>query len=587
MRRNNNKGAAMVTVLIAITFIAILTSSLLYAGYVNFLTKNTRTRSADNFYSDEFALDEVAASLQQIASDSPTVDDAHVAIRTAVGINPGATSGQYDASKLQDMIMMANKDPKITSITVTNACGTPDTSYTESGSEITFHDVLIKAEAADDYISNIKTDITINLPKSQKKGVAVNSFSVICDDTLYTNDNKSGNAIFAGNYYVSSKNPSQPAVKVDFGKFMQIIGEYAVIDGDLLIDNRSAMYVSGQFIVNGTVTVKNNSSLIVGGELYCTNIDIDDANKSKVVDCKNNYYTSSDHVHVGPLPFPMPTSGPGLAQDLLAKHLFIVDKNMNCFDVVEADRTVLDFFLGTSSTANNGLGDTAQNYPADCGLSLTKTGVSIASSDNPSVTALSSDEYYKGMLGSCDTFNTGLGALLLFTNRNLQIRNEIIDTTLITTGNLQIDQFHSMYVPHMSDYGYQAVINTLIKFKCNNKDMGSGHNFNAHSDLLGYKNQGDSVATRFDDGTVLCRYDELTGDVTTTGLSDFTATTAAEVDVMSSTRYVVVEGECSLIPYGYLLTSDTDNVIAKHVPMINPSDDSPKPTIQFKHWSKE
>ena len=40
-----NKGAAMVSVLIAITFIGILSTSLLFMAYMNYLTKATRHKS--------------------------------------------------------------------------------------------------------------------------------------------------------------------------------------------------------------------------------------------------------------------------------------------------------------------------------------------------------------------------------------------------------------------------------------------------------------------------------------------------------------------------------------------------------------
>ena len=53
-KMNNNKGAAMVTVLIAVSFIIILATSLLYMTYMNYITKGLKYGSTGNFYVDEF-----------------------------------------------------------------------------------------------------------------------------------------------------------------------------------------------------------------------------------------------------------------------------------------------------------------------------------------------------------------------------------------------------------------------------------------------------------------------------------------------------------------------------------------------------
>ena len=62
--RKNNKGAALVTVIIAMTVVAILGVLIAYVTYSNFNMKNIDKNSKNNFYSAESVLDEISAGLQ-------------------------------------------------------------------------------------------------------------------------------------------------------------------------------------------------------------------------------------------------------------------------------------------------------------------------------------------------------------------------------------------------------------------------------------------------------------------------------------------------------------------------------------------
>ena len=66
----NNKGMALITVVICIGFIATLVSVLLMTTLVNFKMKSVNEQSKDTFYSAEQALDEINVGLQRLVSDS-------------------------------------------------------------------------------------------------------------------------------------------------------------------------------------------------------------------------------------------------------------------------------------------------------------------------------------------------------------------------------------------------------------------------------------------------------------------------------------------------------------------------------------
>lgn len=81
--KKNNKGMALVTVIVAIGFIAALVSILMLTTLVNFKMKSVNERSKDTFYSAEQAIDEINVGLQHIVSES--MSEAYMDIMTNYG----------------------------------------------------------------------------------------------------------------------------------------------------------------------------------------------------------------------------------------------------------------------------------------------------------------------------------------------------------------------------------------------------------------------------------------------------------------------------------------------------------------------
>lgn len=69
-KADNNRGMALVTVIVAIGFVAALVSILLMTTLVNFKMKVVNEKGADTFYSAEQVIDEITIGLQRIVSDS-------------------------------------------------------------------------------------------------------------------------------------------------------------------------------------------------------------------------------------------------------------------------------------------------------------------------------------------------------------------------------------------------------------------------------------------------------------------------------------------------------------------------------------
>ena len=69
-RRTDNKGSAMVVVIIAMAFIGILASVLMYMSLLNYQMKVNNLKAKDNFYSAETVLDEIRTAMGERVSAS-------------------------------------------------------------------------------------------------------------------------------------------------------------------------------------------------------------------------------------------------------------------------------------------------------------------------------------------------------------------------------------------------------------------------------------------------------------------------------------------------------------------------------------
>ena len=90
----NNKGMTLVTVIVAIGFIATLVGILLMTTLVNFKMKSTNTRGKDTFYSAEQVLDEITVGLQRRVSDS--LSSSYVEVLE--------NYGEYDNTKKKELV---------------------------------------------------------------------------------------------------------------------------------------------------------------------------------------------------------------------------------------------------------------------------------------------------------------------------------------------------------------------------------------------------------------------------------------------------------------------------------------------------
>lgn len=273
-KENENRGAALVTVLIAVTFMAILASSLIYMAYMNYLTKAMRYGATDNFYTDEFALDELSTTLQQIAASKSTMSAAMSAIKSSVGYQEGTYKSYTDAN-VESLITMAKQDDNIASITVKTSDRlkdefgnlTEDSMIVKSDS-IELKGVEITATTVEGYTSTITSDIVISFPNSMSGSMDINDFSMILESGIEIYDDMS--CVYSGNVLIQNKNASDPALKIGSRANMVLLSPEAMLDGNIAIGQDAALHITGDCIVYGDVRLDPGSVLLVSGRLKIT-----------------------------------------------------------------------------------------------------------------------------------------------------------------------------------------------------------------------------------------------------------------------------------------------------------------------------
>lgn len=214
-RRKNNKGAALVMVIVSIAFIGMLVAMILYMSYANYIMKGTDKRSKDNFYSAEYALDVINAGIQTDISTEMSKAYVYV-MQNSQGMQDSDMSVRFQTEFMNNMIARVQqttdntkwKSDYLTGKWVGNGvfdqgtapgalvnAGTPaaylaSPSYTlhQSADYFEIRGVEITYTDANGYVSIIKTDIRVNVPDPDfamsATKLAVENYSLIANEEL-------------------------------------------------------------------------------------------------------------------------------------------------------------------------------------------------------------------------------------------------------------------------------------------------------------------------------------------------------------------------------------------------------------------
>ncbi|MBR5348097.1 MAG: hypothetical protein IK125_02570 [Lachnospiraceae bacterium] len=253
----NDRGAAMITVILTILIIMIMASSLLTMASMNYRMRMNNYRSKQNEYKTELALENIRAELRndlqtavQGSADkaltafqylkNPTNFAKYFSSYTAaaddggglVTINADASKLSYDATKtvLKDV----------------------DIVYTENGMK-----------------THLVTDICLEFPKVGKKAKLMDYSFIALNGMNFSGSNVKKVTIH-GNVYAKSDSSLNPALKITCTRNAEIIftGNTVTIDGDVYIGKGNTLTFSNisggnaTIIINGKVTLQDSTATL-------------------------------------------------------------------------------------------------------------------------------------------------------------------------------------------------------------------------------------------------------------------------------------------------------------------------------------
>ncbi|SCY00071.1 hypothetical protein SAMN02910370_00979 [Lachnospiraceae bacterium XPB1003] len=551
-KEDNNRGAAMVSVLIAVAFIAILATSLLYLAYMNYLTKVMRYGSNDDFYTSEYAVDELSSTLQQIAVDKGkaggNISDAISTITAKVG----GGSGTYDNDKVQTLLRAATHDASIS----VNTAVTSGDNYVTTTNTVTLKGVEITSTSPQGYVSTVRTDIIINFRPQGEGSLDINDFSVISDSPIRCGGD-AGDLVLSGCIYCqksSSHDPSMgsgmgtnTAMHLDDHAVVQMIGDKAVINGDLVIGNGCTLLVSNDTVVYGNVKIGTNSTLIILDKFKVTG-SISGSGKYKVQDASK---LKIGYVYNG-REIPGYGSDPkysGLVDRLFCDEVYFYDTNGNtwrsfdfetyCKDRTQKASVCYDIINKTSSESGS-------------------------AADGPYVQVDLSD--------AAHNYNN---TLVLGTNRATKTHSGAkVNTTFTSTKgiyfNSETGSADSSVMQRMKDSDYQKVLDSCFALPfgnsvpCNNSE--GSYDFDSHNAVANFAYATDSEFRAIRDNA------SYAGSRKTKKVGDRT--------------YVYYNGS-NYLPVRYLIADDARSKIDA---IFSASADTSDPTtsfVEYENWEKK
>lgn len=292
--KSDNRGAAMITVVIAILFIVALGVTLLRVSYLGYAVTLSQKTSKDNFYDAEQAMDNIRAGVHNSASDAlanaytETLKNHASKLKSDPAYDPQKTFSDSFVAELKKMpLMQKNGNDKYSAkalysmITVPSNCTVTVLGYSsgdgendrpgivsvqtgkdEKGAEIctalTLKDIAVTCRNAKSYEMTVTSDITIKVPDFNIAASVPHSlkeFSVVANKKL--DKCAGGSSVIAGNVYAGAVNISKGGNQLN------------LINGDLLTGGDITVSDSAKFFFGST-----GESKLDNRELWAKNIKL-------------------------------------------------------------------------------------------------------------------------------------------------------------------------------------------------------------------------------------------------------------------------------------------------------------------------
>ncbi|MCR5011411.1 MAG: FapA family protein [Lachnospiraceae bacterium] len=549
----NDRGAALISVLIAVTFIAIIATSLLYMVYMNYLAKVMRYGSTDNFYTAEFALDDLSSELQQIAVDKGKaggdISAAIAEIRTQVGAGSTPGKSTYNPTMVQDFVRTARNDA---SIVVTTSYPTGAKNYEDTDTQVKLKGVVITATDEKGYVSTITSDIIIKFSPQGQGDLDICDFSIITDDPIYIG---SGDFIMTGYAYTQKHResghdascdirgvtvPAGASVYINGGATVHILSERAIFNGDVIINGPGVVEVYGDVYIMGDLKIDSEATLIMAGGSIKLTGSIEGSGYNYIEKKADSLVDNWSYPGGSICPMYDSSAPDGLVSQLFCDNVMFYNSEQDKIDYFDFNR----YFY---SSQNGCIKDADIKYKGK--------------DDKPKLTL---------WVNTKDDFNDSLvDSLALIVNQPVLIRGTCVNSTVVSKygyGFNKFEQTNPVYMQKMDKEQYNWFINTCLSGIHNTGELydSSGHNI------------GSSGMVGVTKGT----------EMPTTKPSGFEEESYVYGSETRTIYYDPSSDKCYL-PIKYLLDDNTSGVITKLFSSVSSVSDPTTSTVIYENWSKE
>ncbi len=311
----DKRGSAIVVVLVAMTFIVVLASILLYLSLVNIQMKNLDRSGKKSFYDAEGVMNEVRAQVQYVVSEAinkaytdvldnyysyedknedESIDDEREAafkdkfletlytqtiLKSAEGSDEesgdtypplftDASGRRYSPGTLAEMIgtiegaTVSGSDPAEPTEMVYHAT---DDKY------IKLTNLVVTYKTSKGFYTSVTADIKITIPGFKAISASATQsnlpeFTIIANEKLHLSNVSSGHVTVKGNVYTGSVEvleDSNSLAIAEAGYFVSK-GDIAVTQGALTVDEASSVWANG-------IVLEKEAEFTLGGDAYIAN----------------------------------------------------------------------------------------------------------------------------------------------------------------------------------------------------------------------------------------------------------------------------------------------------------------------------
>lgn len=460
--RLNNKGAALISIMIAVAFISILASAFLYMSYNNFTMKVTNYESKQNFYDTEQHMMNLSAKLRSeiMASSDPLTE-----LKTLAGVD---ASGRYDATKLAQLAFdttpsgnanfaSVSYDSNVFNVTTKLASGA---NYTETPvnaniTKVTLHGINInKRDSVTDAVNSLTTDFVMYIEKhvtSEDSG-GIGEFSFLVDSPLAITGEGTKLNIFGNCFAMNTVQEGGKSMPGCYGSGKQalnlrkesslnVLGDQMIVYGDVVIEENATLnIIDAELTVFGDIYLLGQNS-----NLICTGM----INFPSQQDTRNNSGMGGQYeIYV--------SNGGSFSNDpnLVKKHILPHSFSVNRLPDASMDSVMTYLHCDNSDATDDGIVNS---------ITQKQNGKAFDESDfcrnGPSTDKIrfGLKDYY-AMANKEQNFNGGIHDCLVFNTVDAKMKYENINSTFISRKSISFEEVHTVTVTKMGTHSFNYLI---------------------------------------------------------------------------------------------------------------------------------